>query len=94
MGNCIGKRNYRYFVTFLVCTVLSIVLAIINMVVFIIHKSQSVNQTVVIVIVAIVGCILGVPLIGFCIFHMFLAINHNTTRECAKKLQNTASNNI
>jgi len=55
-------------------------MVIINMVVFIINKSQSVNQTVVIVIVAIVGSILGVPLIGFCIFHVFLAISHNTTR--------------
>jgi hypothetical protein len=81
-------------VAFLVCTVLSILLAIINMVVFIIHQSQSVNQTVVIVIVAIVGSILGVPLIGFCIFHMFLAINHSTTRECVKKLQNTTSANV
>lgn len=62
-------------------------LCIINMVVFIISKtSNSINQTVVIVIVVIVAALLGIPLIGFFIFHIYLACTKKTTRELLKKI--------
>lgn len=56
-------------------------LCLINMVVFIISKSSSsINQTAIIVIVSIVSALLGIPLIGFFIFHLYLAYTRNTTR--------------
>ena len=72
---------------FLASLVLAVIAGLINMVVFIVHKSQDdVNQTVVIVAVATVGGVLGVPLVAFCLFHAFLAVTGSTTRECIKKI--------
>jgi hypothetical protein len=73
---------------FLASVVTSIGLCLINMVVFIISKSSSsVNQTAIIIIVAIVAALLGIPLIGFFIFHLYLACTRNTTREVLKKIE-------
>jgi len=68
---------------------MSFMLCLINMVVFIVSKTSSVNQTAVIIIVSIVAGLLGIPIIGFFIFHIYVAITRNTTREVLKKIENT-----
>jgi hypothetical protein len=75
--------------------VLSIALLLINMVVFLISKSQStVSQTAVIIIAAILGAILGLPLIGFFIFHLYLAVTRNTTREVLKHIKHAEGEEV
>lgn len=60
---------------------MSVSMLIVNMIVFIIDKaSHNVSQTAVIVIVAVVAAILGIPILGFFGFHIYLAITRNTTR--------------
>jgi len=73
---------------FLGFVVLSAVLLIINMVLFIISKSAgTMSQIAIIVIVSIVGGLIGIPILGFFIFHLYLAITRNTTREVLKKIK-------
>jgi hypothetical protein len=51
------------------------------MVVFIIQKStQEVSQAAIIVIVSIVAAVIGLPILGFLIFHLYLTIKKKTTR--------------
>ena len=72
---------------FLGFIVLSAALLIINMVLFIISKSAgTISQIAIIVIVSIVGGLIGIPILGFFIFHLYLAITRNTTREVLKKI--------
>ena len=73
---------------FLGCVVLSVVLIVINMIVFMISRSaENISQTVVIIIAAIVGGLIGIPILGFFIFHLYLAITRNTTREMLKHIK-------
>jgi hypothetical protein len=73
---------------FLGFVVLSCALLIINMVLFIISKSAgNISQIAVIVIVSIVGGLIGIPILGFFIFHLYLAITRNTTREVLKHIK-------
>jgi len=73
---------------FLGFVVLSAALLIINMVLFIISKSAgTISQIAIIVIVSIVGGLIGIPILGFFIFHLYLAITRNTTREVLKKIK-------
>ena len=66
---------------FLGSVVIAMALCIINLVVFTISKTENeINHTAVVVIVSIVGALLGIPVIGFFIFHIYLACTRNTTR--------------
>lgn len=61
---------------------------IVNMIVFIIQKSsKDVSQTAIIVIVAIVASVIGLPILGFLIFHIYLSITKKTTRELLKHIE-------
>ena len=63
-------------------------LFIVNMVVFLIQKStKDVSQTAIIVIVSVVGAIIGLPILGFLIFHIYLTITKKTTRELLKHIE-------
>lgn len=67
---------------------LSIVLLVVNMIFFVISKTQSsISQTAVIVIASVLGGILGVPLLAFFGFHLYLAITRKTTRDVLKKIK-------
>jgi hypothetical protein len=58
------------------------------MVVFLIQKSsKDVSQTAIIVIVSVVGAIIGLPILGFLIFHIYLTITKKTTRELLKHIE-------
>ena len=66
----------------------SICLLIINMIVFLIQKSsKDVSHTAIIVVVAVVGAVIGLPILGFLIFHIYLAVTKTTTRELLKHLE-------
>jgi hypothetical protein len=65
---------------------MSFMLCLINMIVFVISKTSNINQTAVIIIVSIVAGLLGIPIICFFIFHIYVAITRNTTREVLKKI--------
>jgi palmitoyltransferase ZDHHC9/14/18 len=87
VGTCIAKRNYRYFIMFLASILLSTVMLLINLIVYFLYRSSgSINQTAVIVVVVVVAAIIGIPILAFFIFHLYLAVTGNTTREVLKKL--------
>jgi amino acid permease len=66
---------------------LALCLFIVNMIVFVIQKStQSINQTAIIVIVSVVAGVLGIPILGFLIFHLYLTVTKKTTRELLKHI--------
>ena len=81
MNNCVGKRNYRFFILFLASVMLTIGMFFVNVVVFAMSNvGTEVNSTVVIVICSVAVGIIAIPLLGFFIFHIYLAITGNTTR--------------
>jgi hypothetical protein len=87
VNNCIGKRNYRFFILFIVGVMCSICTAIINVVVFLINQNGStINSTVAIIICSVVFGVIALPMLVFLVFHIYLSITGKTTRELLKKL--------
>jgi hypothetical protein len=87
VNNCIGKRNYRFFILFLVGVFCSIGMSILNLVVYMINLGgSSVNTTVVIIICSVVFGVIAIPMFGFLIFHIYLSVTGKTTREIIKKI--------
>ena len=81
VNNCIGMRNYRFFVSFLGSMMISIILFFVNVVIFgMKNTNQGVSQTAVIVICVLVGVFIGLPLLGFFAFHLYLVCKGITTR--------------
>ena len=65
-------------------------MGIINTVVFFMEQGEDkVNKTAIIVVLSVVAAGLGLPLLCFFVFHLFLAVTGNTTRQCLKKLEDT-----
>ena len=61
---------------------------IVNMIVFIIQKSsRDVSPTAIIIVVAVVASVIGLPILGFLIFHIYLSLTKKTTRELLKHLE-------
>ena len=88
MNNCIGKRNYRFFILFLIGVVTSIVMLVINAIVAMLGK-DSVNSTVVIIVAVCATGVIALPMMGFLIFHIYLTVSGRTTREIIKKIDNS-----
>ena len=80
VNNCVGKRNYRFFVLFLVGIFATIASAAVNLIVFFITQDGTVDSTVAIIISAVVLGLIALPMIGFLIFHIYLSIKGKTTR--------------
>ena len=79
---------------FLGSTSLTILAAIINMVIYIMERDhEDVNQTAVIVIVAVIGTVLGVPILCFFGFHIILTVTGSTTRELLKDYKHDKKEN-
>lgn len=61
-------------------------MAMISLIIFLINLSGgNISQTAIIIISAVVGGCVGLPLLGFLIFHVAIAIKGKTTRELIKK---------
>ena len=66
---------------FLAGVMSTIVMAIINLVVYFLSLNGSnINSTVAIVICSVVLGIIAVPMMGFLIFHIYLSLTGKTTR--------------
>ncbi len=67
---------------------LSIVALVVNLIVFFVGKSGSeVNSLIVIIVCAVIVGLIALPLLGFFIFHIYLAISGRTTRELIKSIK-------
>ena len=88
VGNCIGKRNYRYFTLFLYSAAFTllylIVQGILVAIVAVEQEGLELPKTIVIVLV-VVGLFVSVTIVGFALFHVYLNCTNQTTRECIKR---------
>lgn len=92
VNNCIGKRNYRFFILFLIGVICSVVTAVVNLIVyFLTVKGSSCDSTVPIIICSVVLGIIGIPMLAFLVFHIYLSLAGKTTREVLKKLDRGGS---
>lgn len=67
---------------------LTICTFLVNVIVFSISNAgNEVNSTIVIIICSVAVGIIAIPLIGFFIFHIYLAATGNTTREVIKNIE-------
>jgi uncharacterized Tic20 family protein len=81
VNNCIGKRNYRYFIGFLVTVIISIMVIFISLFMFIISKSGSaINGTIVVVVCSVIISVMILVLTAFLLYHVYLICLGKTTR--------------
>ena len=67
---------------------LTIGIFFLNMIVFsVANAGKEVNETLIIVICSVSVGIIALPLLGFFIFHIYLAITGKTTREVIKSIR-------
>jgi hypothetical protein len=57
---------------------------ILNLVILVINKSGQISEAAIIAIVVVVSALLGLPLVAFFSFHIYLAVTGSTTREIIK----------
>ncbi|EGC31343.1 hypothetical protein DICPUDRAFT_82757 [Dictyostelium purpureum] len=95
VGNCVGRNNYKYFVYFLISTVILAVLTAGFSILHIVYISKIYSKAVDIIGHAPYSIVIGVyafllfwTLIGLCSFHLYLVGNGLTTREDAKAIVN------
>lgn len=73
---------------FLTSVLFTISTLIINGVVYGMARADSkVNSTIVIIVCSVVVGIIGLPLLGFFIFHIYLSCTGKTTREVIKNIK-------
>ena len=71
----------------------SVMMLLSNLIVFLVTQSdQQVNKTVVVIFTALIGAVLGLPILVFLVFHLYLALTKQTTREVIKKLTHDDGN--
>lgn len=80
INNCVGQRNYRYFITFLIGATLSSVFLIANSAIHL-HRKHNVHDTPVSVLLIVWGSLtIWYPAI-LLIYHIFMTGTQQTTRE-------------
>ena len=93
VNNCIGKRNYRFFLCFVAGVVCSLATAAVNLFVYFVSlNADSVDPTVAVVICSVVIAVIGLPMLCFLLFHLYLSIRRRTTRELLKRLDSARGN--
>ncbi|CAH8668193.1 unnamed protein product [Dicrocoelium dendriticum] len=83
LNNCIGKRNYRYFFSFLLSLTVHMVATFGVSVCFVLLHSQNLTSyrvIIAIVVLVMVGLLL-LPVLGLTGFHIFLVSKGRTTNE-------------
>ncbi|CAL8071176.1 unnamed protein product [Calicophoron daubneyi] len=83
VNNCIGKRNYRYFLAFLLSLAVHMFLTIGVSISFVLtHSNELLNYRVIVTIVSLVMIgLLLLPVLGLTGFHIFLVSKGRTTNE-------------
>ena len=88
VGNCIGRRNYRYFSLFLYSAAFTfaylVVQGVLVAVVAVADDDIRLSPTLVAVF-AVVGSLFCLVVVGFACFHAYLNCTDQTTRECIKR---------
>ncbi|CAG5122931.1 unnamed protein product [Candidula unifasciata] len=83
LNNCIGRRNYRYFVTFLLTLCVHILTIFAQCVFYIMQHNDNLlrpGPIIAIIINIVIGLVL-VPVFGLTGFHIFLVSKGTTTNE-------------
>jgi hypothetical protein len=65
---------------FLVGVMSTMVILVVNIIVYIVTKTGTMDTTVVIIVGSIAVGIILIPLFGFLIFHIYLVLSGKTTR--------------
>lgn len=61
---------------------------VVNLAVYLINReSKAVNETVIIIIVSVIGGLIGLPILIFAFFHVYLCVTGRTTREVLKRIE-------
>uniref|UniRef100_A0A5K3EP73 Palmitoyltransferase n=1 Tax=Mesocestoides corti TaxID=53468 RepID=A0A5K3EP73_MESCO len=94
VNNCIGRRNYRYFLTFLVALSLDMVVVFFVSLLFIMRSSQPLKyytNIIAVVLMAFVGMIF-LPVFSLTMFHVGILSKGYTTNEHVTKKFPSKSN--
>lgn len=95
VGNCIGKRNYKYFYLFLMSLAFALTFAALQIIVSFIRI--KISEEIVRFVFNIILSILIIPSIGFVYllfgFHTFLTKTNTTTNEYCKQTWKTIAGN-
>ena len=84
VDNCVGMKNYRYFVLFLSSLILYILIGLGSTIVVIVLKHETLLELIVELILCIILPISLIPILILAVFHVYLMIIGKTTFEQIK----------
>lgn len=97
VGSCIGKRNYKYFFTFVLSLAVMIALVIALITLTFIHYANTQPKLVYVLVINIILSLLALPAFAFVYallgFHLFLSHKNVTTYEFCKSTWDSLAGN-